>query len=127
MIIGVDFDGTIVTHDFPDIGKPLDLALETLKELVANGHKLVLFTMRSAQSLQDAVDYLTQNGVELWGVNTNPDQASWTSSPKAYCHIYIDDAALGCPLHYDSSLHERPFVDWRRVRIMLAERVNFEP
>lgn len=124
MIIGVDFDGTIVTHDFPKIGKPLDLALDTLRELVRLEHKLVLFTMRSGETLDEAVEYLHQNNVRLWGINTNPDQSSWTTSPKAYCHLYIDDAALGCPLHFDVTRHKRPFVDWRGVRAMLTERVH---
>jgi hypothetical protein len=45
-IIGIDFDGTVVTHDFPKIGKDIG-AVPVLRKLVDNGHKLILFTMRS--------------------------------------------------------------------------------
>ena len=37
-------------------------------------------------------------GIEFFGVNCNPAQASWTTSPKIYSHVYVDDAAAGCPL-----------------------------
>ena len=124
MIIGVDFDGTIVTHDFPAIGNPLDLALDTLRELVRLDHKLILFTMRSGIYLEEAVEYLSKNNVKLWGINTNPEQSAWTDSPKAYCHIYIDDAALGCPLIYNRDIHKRAFVDWRGVRKLLMNHVK---
>ncbi len=92
--ICVDFDGTIVTHDFPEIGKDVPYAIETLKALQDNGHKIILFTMRADEYLDEAVDYLKKRGNELYGINTNPTQKSWTNSPKAYGHIYIDDDCL---------------------------------
>ena len=46
MDIVIDFDGTVVTHEFPKIGRDIG-AVPVLKELVANGHRLILFTMRS--------------------------------------------------------------------------------
>jgi hypothetical protein len=76
--------------------------------------------MRSKAPLQEAVNWFHQNNIPLVGINENPDQHSWTSSPKAYCHVYIDDAALGTPLIY--GLHERPFVDWQRIRTLLVEK-----
>ena len=115
VIIGIDFDGTIVEHKFPAIGKPVPGALKTMKALQAQGHKLVLFTMRSGGSLDEAVKYLEDNGINLFGVNVNPTQHSWTSSPKAYCQIYIDDAALGCPMIYPATEGDRPYVDWESI------------
>jgi trehalose-6-phosphatase len=117
MIFAVDFDGTVVTHDYPKIGQPLLLAIPTLIELSLKGHQIILWTMRSNKELEEAVSYLKDNGVPLHGVNENPNQKSWTQSSKAYAHMYIDDAALGCPLIKNEG--ERPFVDWLTVRSML--------
>lgn len=119
-IIGIDFDGTIVTHEYPRIGTPIKGAIETMSELIENGHHIILWTMRSGQELKEAVDYLSNNGIFLFGVNKNPDQ-NWSDSPKAYCHIYIDDAALGCPLEITSQ-STRPMVYWPRVREFLKHK-----
>lgn len=116
MIIGIDFDGTIVTHEYPEIGDPVPGALEVMKELSQKGHQLILWTMRSDEYLDEAVKYIKKNGIELFGVNRNPEQHTWTNSPKAYCQIYIDDAALGCPLTQYPGTNKRPFVDWKMVR-----------
>ena len=118
-IIGIDFDGTIVEHKYPEIGNPVPGALETMNDLIQQGHKIILWTMRSGDTLQAAVDYLTAAGIELYGVNRNPDQ-HWSSSPKAYCHLYIDDAALGCPL--ERLPNQRPMVYWPSVRRILGHR-----
>lgn len=119
MYICVDFDGTIVDHRFPEIGKPVPDAIKWLKRIHNAGGKIILYTMRSdgkmmGTLLTDAVDYLRSEGVELFGVNKNPTQESWTSSPKAYGEIYIDDAAFGCPLIKPKGF-ARPCVDWKKV------------
>lgn len=64
--------------------------------------------------LSDAVSYLRENGVNLYAVNENPTQRSWTVSPKVYGDIYVDDAAFGCPLIFPSGFN-RPCVDWQEV------------
>ena len=114
MYIAIDFDGTCVTHDYPKIGKEIG-ATKVLKRLVEAGHKLILNTMRSDKELQDAVNWFKKNGIELYGVNENPTQKQWTNSPKVYAHMYIDDAAFGCPLINAPELSNRPFVDWDSV------------
>lgn len=114
MIICVDFDGTIVDHRYPDIGPAVPGAIETMKALIATGVKLILFTMRSGEELRQAVEYIEKHGIELYGVNTNPGQSSWTQSPKAYGNLYIDDAAFGCPLVKLPGFH-RNCVDWSKV------------
>ena len=114
MYIAIDFDGTCVTHDYPRIGKEIG-ATEVLKRLVEAGHKLILNTMRSDKELQDAVNWFKKNGIELYGVNENPTQKRWTNSPKVYAHMYIDDAAFGCPLINAPELSDRQFVDWDSV------------
>lgn len=120
MTICVDFDGTIVDHRFPDIGREVPGAIQTLKDLKAAGHKLILFTMRcdgrDHPYLGDAIEWCRERGVEFDGHNCNRDQASWTTSPKCYGHVYIDDAALGCPLRENPRAGGRPVVDWDRAR-----------
>lgn len=115
-IIAVDFDGTCVTHDFPRIGRDIG-AVPVLKELVAAGAKLILFTMRSGTFLSDAIDWFSSNGIELYAANENPQQREWTASPKVYAHIYVDDAAFGAPLIHPPN--ERPFIHWDSVRAKL--------
>ena len=114
MIIAVDFDGTCVTHEYPEVGKDVG-AVDTLHELVAKGHKIMLWTMRSGKELDDAVEWFEQNDIPLWGINENPTQ-NWSPSHKQYAHLYIDDTALGCPLRHDSWMCKSPYVDWVKVR-----------
>ena len=114
MYIAVDFDGTCVTHDYPRIGKEIG-ATKVLKRLVEAGHKLILNTMRSGKELQDAIHWFNKNEIELYGVNENPTQKRWTTSPKVYAHMYIDDAAFGCPIRNVPDLSDRPFVDWDSI------------
>jgi hypothetical protein len=114
-IIAVDFDGTVCTHEYPLIGKDIG-AVPVIKRLAEN-NRLILYTMRSGEQLHDAYDWFLNNGIPLWGVNVNPAQAEWTSSPKCYANIYIDDAALGAPIVYGK--HERPYIDWAAVECML--------
>lgn len=131
MIIAVDFDGTIVDHRFPDIGAPVPGAIKWLRQFQECGCKLVLWTMRSdGQSsgdvLTDALNYCLRMGIEFDGVNHSPGQDSWTSSPKAYAHIYIDDAAFGCPLKDNPRCGGRPYVDWDIVGPAVLEQLVFE-
>lgn len=99
MIIAVDFDGTIVTHDYPRIGKPIPFAIDTLKKLQADGHQLILWSVREGELLQEAVDYCQQKGLEFYAVNASfPEerQLSTADTPrKIIADIYIDDRNLG--------------------------------
>jgi hypothetical protein len=118
MIIAIDFDGTVVTHDYPEIGKDIG-AVPVLLDMVKNGHRLILYTMRHGKTLEDAVKWFSNNKIPLWGVNENPEQKSWTDSIKVYAQLYIDDATLGCPLKLSD--HKRPYVDWKRAARILTE------
>lgn len=134
MEICIDFDGTCVTHEFPKVGKDIG-AIPVLNKIADAGHNLILFTMRSdievvtsndygihkqaGEYLTDAVNWFIDNHIPLHGVNVNPTQHTWTKSPKAYGQLYIDDAALGCPLLYNPEISDRPFVDWAKVEEML--------
>lgn len=114
MLIAVDFDGTCVTHEYPKIGRDIG-AVPVLSALADRGHQLILFTMRSGKELMDAVRWFEENDIPLYGVNNNPRQHTWTSSPKVYAKVYIDDAALGAPLIVSSIEGERPYIDWGAV------------
>lgn len=119
MILGIDCDGTIVKHVFPEMGEEVPGAFEWLRRFQAAGAKLILWTMRSdggvrkRQVLTEAVDFCRDRGVTFWGVNTNPEQHEWTGSPKAFCHVFVDDAGVCCPLIYPAT--GRPYVDWSIV------------
>ena len=126
MYICVDFDGTIADHDYPDIGKPVPYAIDRLLRFQELGGELILFTMRSGESLDEAVDYVEEEGIKLFGINRNPTQDRWTLSPKAYGHLYIDDAAFGCPLRKYKGFNQ-VCVDWSivgpAVEKMLKEKI----
>lgn len=123
-IVAVDFDGTCVTHEYPKIGRDIGAA-PVLKRLSDEGAKIILWTMRSGHRsispgspLADAIRWFADNEIPLFGINANPDQQVWTTSPKAYAQLYIDDAALGCPLKQGLP-GERPYVDWDAVSEIL--------
>jgi predicted mannosyl-3-phosphoglycerate phosphatase (HAD superfamily) len=118
--IALDFDGTCVTHAYPKIGKDIG-AFPVLKKLQDKGHRIFLWTMRSGKELKQAVDFVTENGINLAGANVNPSQKSWTSSPKLHCQLVIDDIALGIPLLMDHATNN-PYVDWKRVEILLKQK-----
>jgi hypothetical protein len=80
--------------------------------------------MRGGNYLQHAVSYLESAGIKLYGVNTNPTQKHWTESTKCYAPLYIDDAALGCPLIYP--VDERPFVDWMAIFYLMGWDAELE-
>lgn len=131
MIIAVDFDGTCVTSDFPKVGKDIG-AQYVLKELIKQGHKLILFTVRGNSSktwdgrennelfLTEAYSWFATHEIELWGINENPQQEKeqWTDSPKPFYNVLIDGYALGCPL-VKAGKHQ--FVDWKQVFLQLIE------
>lgn len=113
MKIAIDFDGTVVEHQYPEIGKDIG-AVPVLKLLVENGHKLILNTMRSGKLLQDAVQWFSNNEIPLFGVNEDPAQKYWTTSPKVHAGLYIDDHGLGTPITKEG------YVDWEKVAWMLT-------
>lgn len=96
-VIAVDFDGTIVEHKYPAIGKEMLFAFATLKALQQKGHKLILWTIRTGDLLQEAVDYCKANGVEFYAVNKNyPEEVLDDNvSRKLNADIFIDDRSVG--------------------------------
>lgn len=117
MDILIDFDGTVVGHNYPGIGDDIG-AVKVLRKIVENGHNLILFTMRDGAALSDAVGWFNRNNIPLYGIQENPTQKKWTSSPKAYGQKMIDDSAIGCPL-LDRKVNGRDAVDWDALYALL--------
>lgn len=112
MIIAVDFDGTIVKHKFPAIGKEIPYAIKTLKLFQEKGHKLVLWTYRAGKDLEKAVEFCRKRGLVFHAVNNNFEGEEFdnTYSRKIYADIYIDDRnILGIP-------------DWQKMYELILEK-----
>jgi len=95
--IAVDFDGTIVTNAYPEIGKPLIFAFDTLKRLQDEGYVLILWTYRSGKKLEEAVAFCKANGLEFYAVNKSyPEEVlSENISRKIHADLFIDDRNIG--------------------------------
>ena len=95
--IAVDFDGTIVEHAYPEIGKERLFAFQTLRELEKRGARIILWTFRTGKELGEAVDFCRMHGLEFYAVNRNyPEEVPDESvSRKIDADIYIDDKNLG--------------------------------
>lgn len=125
--IAVDFDGTLVEQEYPDIGSPVPGAGRVLRRLVDAGHLIILWTCRSGEALEVAVRYVTEElGIPLHAVNANGPGDPWKGNPKAWAHTYIDEAALGCPLVFCPVGRAHPMVDWYSVEVMLEDRGYLE-
>jgi len=96
MIIAIDFDGTIVEHKYPEIGRPIPFAIDTLLQLQKEQHKLILWSVREGQLLQDAVDYCAEQGLYFAAHNENYiGEDKTTASRKLNADLFIDDRNLG--------------------------------
>ena len=100
MRIAVDFDGTIVENNYPAIGPERPGAVKTLKQLAAEGDDIILWTARSGQYLQDAIDWCEARGLEFFAVNSNyhrciEHQNGFSGSRKIHADIFIDDRNIG--------------------------------
>ncbi len=107
--ICLDFDGTVIDTKTK---KPVPDALMFVKSWMGLGAKIILWTVREGEDLKWAVDYLKSNGVELFGINTNPAK-KWRNRRKAF-GIYVDDMAVGCPVRKYNGLSSL-CVDWSAV------------
>ncbi|WP_297644385.1 BT0820 family HAD-type phosphatase [uncultured Bacteroides sp.] len=99
MIIAVDFDGTIVKHRYPQIGKEIPFAIATLKKLQKEHHLLILWSVREGKLLKEAVEYCRNRGLEFYAVNSNlPEEeqdSAFMRSRKVNADLYIDDRNVG--------------------------------
>ncbi len=97
MKIAIDFDGTIVEDAYPEIGKPMLFAFETMKELQKQKHQLILWTYRSGAELEQAVEFCREHGIEFYAVNQSYQEEKYDDSisRKILAHVFIDDRNLG--------------------------------
>lgn len=118
MTIAVDFDGTIVEHRYPEIGKELPFATQTLKMLIEDRHKLILWSVREGKLLEDAVEWCRQRGVEFYAVNKDfPEEdlnKNQSFSRKLKADLWIDDRNVG------------GLPDWGTIYQMITERKTYE-
>jgi hypothetical protein len=119
MIIAVDFDGTIVEHKYPEIGKEKPFAIQTLKRLQSERHMLILWTVREGKLLDEAVDFCRKRGLEFYAVNANnPDEqkkdSQSTPCRKLRADMYIDDCNIG------------KLPDWGAIYEMVHHRWSYE-
>ena len=118
MLIAVDFDGTIVEHRYPEIGKERPFAIATLKRLQAERHRLVLWTVREGELLEEAVNYCRERGLEFYAVNSNyPEEVRGENAPvcrKLKADLFIDDRNVG-------GMH-----DWGVIYEMVHNRWSYD-
>ena len=100
MIIAVDFDGTIVEHKYPEIGEEIPFATETLKMLIKDHHRLILWSVREGKLLEDAVNWCKERGIEFWAVNLDYPEENGTDNNNHYSRklkadCFIDDRNVG--------------------------------
>ena len=118
MIIAIDFDGTIVEHRYPHIGRELPFAIETLKKLTEEGHRLILWTVREGRLLAEAVEFCRERGLEFYAVNRDyPEEEKERNnhfSRKLKADLWIDDRNLG------------GLPDWGTIYEMVHHRLTYE-
>lgn len=97
LIIAVDFDGTIVEDAYPKIGKPMMFAFETLIKLQEKGHRLILWTYRNGERLDEAVTFCEENGIHFYSVNSSFPEEDYNESMsrKIHADLFIDDRNIG--------------------------------
>lgn len=98
MRISIDFDGTIVEHRYPEIGRERPFAVKTIKRLAADGHQLILNSVREGELLDAAVAWCARRGVEFYAVNQNSPDETYESpgyTRKILADYYIDDRNIG--------------------------------
>ena len=118
MTIAVDFDGTIVTHEYPAIGVERPFAIDTLKMLIRDQHKLILWSVREGKLLDEAVEWCRERGVEFYAVNRDYPEETTKNNPhfsrKLKVDLFIDDHNVG------------GLPDWGTIYRMVSERKGWE-
>ncbi len=118
MVIAVDFDGTIVEHRYPAIGKEIPFAIEVLKKLQEEQHKLILWSVREGKLLDEALEFCKERGLEFYAVNRDypeeTEDANRHFSRKLKADIFIDDRNLG------------GLPDWGTIYNMVHNRLTYE-
>ncbi|MDR2121596.1 MAG: hypothetical protein LBP34_00585 [Flavobacteriaceae bacterium] len=115
-IIAIDFDGTIVEDKYPEIGKPMLFAFDAMKKLQQKGFRLILWTYRHGERLQEAIEFCRKNGIEFYAVNSSFEGEIFeekSQSRKIHADYFIDDRNLG------------GFPGWGEVYEIIREKIEF--
>ena len=116
MTIAVDFDGTIVEHRYPEIGREIPFATDTLKMLAKNGHRLILWSVREGELLDEAVAWCRERGLEFYAINRDYPEETVNHdnySRKLKAELFIDDRNLG------------GLPDWGIIFRMITEKKSY--
>ena len=118
MIIAIDFDGTLVEHKYPEIGREIPFAFETLRRLQQDKHRLILWTVREGRLLDEALAFCRERGIEFYAVNRDyPEEEKGANrhySRKLKADLFIDDRNLG------------GLPDWGTIYEMVTQRLSYE-
>ncbi len=118
MIIAIDFDGTIVEHRYPNIGREIPFATATLKKLIEERHRLILWTVREGELLDEAINFCKERGVEFYSINSNfPEEEqpeNGTSCRKLDADLFIDDRNVG------------GIPDWGVIYELIQQRCSYD-
>ncbi len=95
--VAIDFDGTIVEHEYPEIGEEKLFAFETLREMQKRGFRLILWTYRTGKELEEALEFCRERGVEFYAVNKSYPEEVFDEmvSRKIDVDLFIDDKNIG--------------------------------
>ncbi len=124
MVIAIDFDGTIVEHKYPAIGKEMLFAFDTLKAMQGAGHLLILWTYRAGKELDEAVEYCKNNGLEFYAVNRSYPEEEFKEgevSRKINADMFIDDRNVGGFYGWGEVWHELGLGDDKETERMKAK------
>ena len=133
--IAVDFDGTIVEHRYPEIGEERPFAIDTLKMLITDRHKLILWTVREGQLLDDAVNWCRERGVEFYAINRDYPEETFENNPHFSRKLnsidyWIDDRNIGglpdWGTIYRMISHRRTWRDLMREKVRSATLSSYE-
>ncbi len=132
--IAVDFDGTIVEHRYPEIGKEVLFAFPTLRALKEQGHLLILWTYRSGKELDDAVEYCRKNGIEFYAINASYPEEEFDEdydSRKIDVDLFIDDRNIGGlppwgEIYQMINPHEKPTLEEELKSLAQTKRSIFK-
>lgn len=117
MTIAVDFDGTIVEDRYPKIGAERPFATDTLRMLIQERHRLILWTVREGELLDEAVQWCKDRGVEFFAVNRDfPEESEKNRhfSRKIKAEVWIDDRNLG------------GIPDWGQIYHMIHDNLTWQ-
>lgn len=118
MNIAVDFDGTIVEHRYPEIGKERPFATATLRKLIEDGHRLILWSVREGELLDQAVEWCKKRGVVFYAVNRDFDEdtpeRNSSYSRKLKVQMFIDDRNVG------------GLPDWGAIYQIISKRITYD-